>query len=122
MQPRQQFGLNWRRACTSKTTLSRVFPSGIQKTVTTEDAKDLGSDVRIVAHDPDPKAGDQQTDLIRTVYGEPDPSIFVPPAEYSIQAANNKRRASLEEQISSPHFPLLVTTAKSSIDVTRRGC
>src|SRR5580658_7426 len=46
-------------------------------------AKDLGSDVRIVAHDPDPKAGDQQTDLIGIVYGEPDPSLFVPPAAYS---------------------------------------
>ena len=50
-------------------------------------AKDLGSDVRIVAHDPDPKGGDQQTDLIGIVYGEPVPSIFAPPAEYSIQDA-----------------------------------
>jgi hypothetical protein len=41
-----------------------------------------------VAHDPDPKAGDQQTDLSGIVYGEPDPSIFVPPSEYSIQVAN----------------------------------
>jgi hypothetical protein len=50
-------------------------------------AKDLGSDVRIVAHDPDQKAGDQQTDLVGIVYGEPDPSIFEPPAEYSTQLA-----------------------------------
>jgi hypothetical protein len=51
-------------------------------------AKDLGSDVRILAHNPDPKAGDQQTDLIIIVYGEPDPSTFVPPAEYSVQVAH----------------------------------
>lgn len=51
-------------------------------------SKDVGSDVRIVAHDPDPKAGDQQTDLTGIVYGEPDPSIFAPPAEYSIQLAH----------------------------------
>ena len=48
-------------------------------------AKDLGADVRIVAHDPDPKAGDQQTDLVGITYGEPDPSLFVPPAGYPIQ-------------------------------------
>lgn len=50
-------------------------------------AKDLGTDVRIVAHDPDPEAGDQQTDLIDITYGDPDPSIFFAPAGYSIQAA-----------------------------------
>jgi hypothetical protein len=49
-------------------------------------AKDIGADVRIVTHDPDPEAGDQQTDLIGITYGEPDPSIFAPPAGYSIQA------------------------------------
>lgn len=51
-------------------------------------AKDLGTDVRIVAHDPDPKAGDQQTDLVDIKYGEPDPSMFVPSAGYSIQVAH----------------------------------
>jgi hypothetical protein len=50
-------------------------------------SKDLGADVRIVAHDPNPKAGDQQTDLINITYGDPDPAIFVPPAGYSIQPA-----------------------------------
>jgi hypothetical protein len=50
-------------------------------------AKDLGSDVRIVDHNPDPKAGDQQTDLIDIKYGAPDPSLFSPPAGYSNQAA-----------------------------------
>jgi hypothetical protein len=73
-----------------------LFPSGtfqgnqqpVTRTWEVWYAKDLGSDVRIVAHDPDPKAGDQQTDLIGIAYGEPDPSIFVPPAEYSIQAAH----------------------------------
>jgi hypothetical protein len=53
-------------------------------------AKDLGADVRIVTHDPDPKAGDQQTDLIGIVYGEPDPSLFIPPAEYAIQVAHQQ--------------------------------
>jgi hypothetical protein len=51
-------------------------------------SKDLGSDVRIEAHDPDPKAGDQQTDLINVNYGEPDPSTFVLPADYSVRAAH----------------------------------
>jgi hypothetical protein len=50
-------------------------------------AKELGSDVRIVDHNPDPKAGDQQTDLLDIKYGEPDPSVFSPPAGYSSQAA-----------------------------------
>jgi hypothetical protein len=49
-------------------------------------AKDIGTDVRIVTHDPDPEAGDQQTDLIGITYGEPDASIFAAPAGYSIQA------------------------------------
>jgi hypothetical protein len=49
-------------------------------------AKDLGADARIVAHDPSPEAGDQQTDLISITYGDPDPSIFAPPSGYSIQA------------------------------------
>ena len=48
-------------------------------------AKDLGSDVRVVDHNPDPKAGDQQTDLIDIKYGAPDPSIFSSPAGYSIK-------------------------------------
>jgi hypothetical protein len=39
-----------------------------------------------VTPDPDPEAGDQQTDLIGITYGEPDLSIFSPPAGYSIQA------------------------------------
>lgn len=51
-------------------------------------AKDLGTDVRIVVHDPDPKGGDQQTDLGDIKYGEPDPSMFAPPAGYSIQGAH----------------------------------
>jgi hypothetical protein len=51
-------------------------------------AKEIGSDVRIVAHDADPEAGDQQTDLIDITYGEPDPSIFAPPAGYAIQDAH----------------------------------
>jgi hypothetical protein len=51
-------------------------------------AKDLGADVRIVAHDPDPEAGDQQTDLINITYGDPDPSIFVPPTGYAVQPAH----------------------------------
>jgi hypothetical protein len=51
-------------------------------------AKDLGADVRIIAHHPDPEVGDQQTDLIDITYGDPDPSIFVPPPGYSIQAAH----------------------------------
>jgi hypothetical protein len=46
-------------------------------------AKDLGSDVRIVDHNPDRKAGDQETDLIDIKYGDPDPSIFSSPASYS---------------------------------------
>ena len=50
-------------------------------------AKELGSDVRIVEHNPDPKAGDQETDLIDIQYGDPDPSIFSAPAGYSNQAA-----------------------------------
>lgn len=50
-------------------------------------AKDIGADIRIVTHDPDPEAGDQQTDLTGITYGEPDPSIFAPPAGYSIQTA-----------------------------------
>lgn len=50
-------------------------------------AKDLGTDVRIVDHNPDPKAGDQQTDLTDIKYGEPDPSVFSPPAGYSNQVA-----------------------------------
>jgi hypothetical protein len=48
-------------------------------------AKEIGADVRIVAHDADPEAGDQQTDLIDVTYGEPDPSIFTPPANYATQ-------------------------------------
>jgi hypothetical protein len=48
-------------------------------------SRELGADVRIVAHDPDPEAGDQQTDLINITYGDPDPSIFTPPAAYPIQ-------------------------------------
>jgi len=51
-------------------------------------AKDLGADVRIVAQDPDPEAGDQQTDLINITYADPDPSIFVPPPGYPVQAAH----------------------------------
>jgi hypothetical protein len=50
-------------------------------------AKDLGSDVRIVEHNPDPKAGDQETDLIDIKYGEPKPSMFSPPAGYSVRVA-----------------------------------
>jgi hypothetical protein len=50
-------------------------------------AKDLGVDVRIVAHDPNPEAGDQQTDLINIAPGDPDPSMFVPPPGYPVQAA-----------------------------------
>jgi hypothetical protein len=46
-------------------------------------AKDLGADVRIVAHDPNPEAGDQQTDLINIRYGDP---IFVAPTGYTVQA------------------------------------
>jgi hypothetical protein len=49
-------------------------------------AKTLGADVRIVAQDPNPEAGDQQTDLINISYGDPDPSIFASPAGYSIQS------------------------------------
>lgn len=51
-------------------------------------AKDLGADVRIVAHDPNPEAGDQQTDLINIKYGDPDPTIFVPPSGYAVQPAH----------------------------------
>jgi hypothetical protein len=51
-------------------------------------AKDLGADVRITAHDPNPEAGDQQTDLIDITYGKPDPSIFVPPTGYTVQSAH----------------------------------
>jgi hypothetical protein len=50
-------------------------------------AKDLGFDVRILDHNPDPKAGDQQTELIDIKYGEPDPAIFSPPSDYSNQVA-----------------------------------
>jgi hypothetical protein len=49
-------------------------------------SKELGADVRIVARDPDSKAGDQQTDLINITYVDPDPAIFLPPAGYSIEA------------------------------------
>lgn len=49
-------------------------------------AKDIAADVRIVTHDPDPEAGDQQTDLIDIKNEEPDASIFSPPAEYSTRA------------------------------------
>jgi hypothetical protein len=52
-------------------------------------AKNLAADVRIVAHDPNPEAGDQQTDLISITYGDPDPSIFASPAGYAIQAAHH---------------------------------
>jgi len=50
-------------------------------------AKDLGADARIVAHNPDPAAGDQQTDLVDITYGEPDPSIFATPAGYQIETS-----------------------------------
>jgi hypothetical protein len=50
--------------------------------------KDLGADVRITAHDPNPEAGDQQTDLINITYGDPDPSIFALPPGYPVQAAH----------------------------------
>jgi hypothetical protein len=50
-------------------------------------AKDLGADVRILAHDPNPEAGDQQTELIDITYSEPDPSIFAPPTGYAVQSA-----------------------------------
>jgi hypothetical protein len=49
-------------------------------------ARDLGADVRIVAHDPNPAAGDQQTELINIVFGDPDPSIFAAPVGYRIEA------------------------------------
>jgi hypothetical protein len=52
-------------------------------------AKNLAADARIVARDPNPEAGDQQTDLISITYGDPDPSIFAPPAGYAIQAAHH---------------------------------
>ena len=51
-------------------------------------SRDLGADVRIVAHDPDPEGGDQQTDLINIVYGDPDPSIFAPPPGYAVEAGH----------------------------------
>jgi hypothetical protein len=51
-------------------------------------AKELGADVRIVGHDPNPEGGDQQTDLINISYGEPDPSIFAPPPGYTVESAN----------------------------------
>jgi hypothetical protein len=51
-------------------------------------AKDLAADVRIVAYDPNPEAGEQQTDLINITYGDPDSSIFAPPTGFSIQAAH----------------------------------
>jgi hypothetical protein len=51
-------------------------------------SKDLGADVHIEAHDPDPRAGDQQTDLIDIKDGEPDPSIFALPTDYSVQQAH----------------------------------
>jgi hypothetical protein len=50
-------------------------------------AKDLGADVRILAHDPNPEAGDQQTELIDITYSEPDPSIFALPTGYAVQSA-----------------------------------
>jgi hypothetical protein len=50
-------------------------------------AKDLGADVRILARDPNPEAGDQQTELIDITYSEPDPSIFAPPTGYAVQSA-----------------------------------
>jgi hypothetical protein len=50
-------------------------------------AKDLGADVRILAHDPNPEAGDQQTELIDITYTEPDQSIFAPPTGYAVQSA-----------------------------------
>lgn len=51
-------------------------------------AKELAADVRIMAHDPNPEAGDQQTDLISITYGDPDPSVFAPPTAYTVQAAH----------------------------------
>ena len=51
-------------------------------------AKDLGADVRTMAHDPDPEAGGQQTDLTSITYGDPDPSVFAPPPRYTVQAAH----------------------------------
>jgi hypothetical protein len=45
-------------------------------------AKELGADVRIVEHNPDAEAGDQQTDLADIKYGEPDPAMFAAPAGY----------------------------------------
>ena len=50
-------------------------------------AKDLGADVRILAHDPNPEAGDQQTELIDITYSEPDPSIFASLTGYAVQSA-----------------------------------
>lgn len=50
-------------------------------------AKELGADVRITAHDPNPEAGDQQTDLIDITYGEPDPTVFAPPPGYAVRSA-----------------------------------
>ena len=50
-------------------------------------SRDLGADVHIEAHDPDARAGDQQTDLIDIKAGEPDPSIFAVPTDYSVQQA-----------------------------------
>ena len=51
-------------------------------------AKDLRADVRIVALDPNPEAGDQQTELINIANGDPDPSLFVPPSGYPIQTGH----------------------------------
>ena len=42
----------------------------------------------IMADDPDPEAGDQQTTVISFTYGDPDPSVFALPAGYTVQAAH----------------------------------
>ena len=59
-----------------------IFHPGAQQPVTHTwevwYAKELGSDVRIVDHNPDHKAGDQQTDLLDIKYVEPEPSVFSP--------------------------------------------
>jgi len=49
-------------------------------------AKEIGSDVRIIVHDGDPTAGDQETDLVDIKYGEPDPAIFAAPVGYATQS------------------------------------
>jgi len=41
-----------------------------------------------MAHDPDPEAGGQQTALMSITYGDPDPSVFAPPAGYTVQAGH----------------------------------